>query len=142
MEREGDAMKRMRWGVVAAGIGLWAALALRPGPVLAEEEERGTWAAAGLGVGSILSNVLYMPAKFTYATLGAVTGGLAYLLTGGNYDVAQTVWVASLGGTYVITPNVLTGETPLEFWGTPDEGDGGGGGDGEIEEGPADGDRG
>jgi hypothetical protein len=77
------------------------------------------WKSAGLGVGAILSNVVYMPVKIVYAAIGSVTGGLAYALTGGSYETAQNVWVASLGGTYVIVPDMLTGETPVEFSGTP-----------------------
>jgi hypothetical protein len=77
------------------------------------------WKSAGLGVGAILSNVVYMPVKIAYAALGSVTGGLAYALTGGSYETAQSVWVASLGGTYVIVPDMLTGEAPIEFSGTP-----------------------
>src|SRR5687767_11207785 len=61
----------------------------------------------GLGVGAFFTNLLYMPAKFTYATLGAITGGFAYVLTGFNYDIAKGIWVPSTGGDYVITPSML-----------------------------------
>jgi hypothetical protein len=81
--------------------------------------EDSPWKAAGLGFGAILSNVVYMPVKITYAALGSITGGLAYALTGGSYETAQNVWVASLGGTYVIVPDMLTGDAPIEFSGTP-----------------------
>jgi hypothetical protein len=62
------------------------------------------------GALAITTNVLYMPAKAVYATLGTVTGAFAYLLTAGNSDVAQAVWSPSMGGTYVITPSMLRGE--------------------------------
>jgi hypothetical protein len=113
-------MERKRWKVAVLGVGLLAVLATGTGAAAAEE--RNSWEAAGLGVGAIFCNALYMPAKLLYATLGAMTGGLAYALTGGSHETADAIWVASLGGTYVITPSVLTGDAPLEFWGTPGEG--------------------
>ena len=36
-------------------------------------------------------NLLYMPAKVVYATLGGLTGGFGYLLTGFNYDIAERI---------------------------------------------------
>jgi len=73
---------------------------------------------AGLGVASIFCDVLYMPVKFVYATLGGITGGFAYVLTGFNYDLAKGIWVPSTGGDYVITPSMLRGDQPIYFSGT------------------------
>jgi hypothetical protein len=75
---------------------------------------------AGWGTLTILSNVLYMPAKLVYATLGGITGGLAFALTGGDTQTAETVWVTSMGGNYVVTPSMLRGEESIAFSGTPD----------------------
>ena len=36
---------------------------------------------AGIGTATVAANVFYIPAKLTYATLGGITGGLAFLLT-------------------------------------------------------------
>src|SRR5437867_10188676 len=74
---------------------------------------------AGWGSLTVLSNVLYMPAKLGYATLGGLTGGLAYGLTLGDLGTAETIWVTSMGGTYVITPRMLQGEDAIAFSGTP-----------------------
>ena len=71
----------------------------------------------GIGVGTIATNLIYMPAKFVYATLGGLTGGFAYCLTGGRMDIANAVWRPSLGGTYVVTPSMLRGEDPIYFSG-------------------------
>ena len=60
-----------------------------------------------------------MPAKLVYATLGGITGGLAFALTGGDSQTAETVWVTSMGGTYVVTPGMLRGEEEIAFSGTP-----------------------
>lgn len=72
----------------------------------------------GLGVGAFFTNLVYMPVKFTYATLGAITGGFAYVLTGFNTNVGKSVWIPSTGGDYVITPAMLKGEDPIYFSGT------------------------
>ncbi len=76
---------------------------------------------AGMGVACVFINVLYMPAKLVYATLGGLTGSLAYLLTGLNYDVADRIWAPSLGGNYVVTPAHLRNEQTLYFSGSVEE---------------------
>lgn len=76
---------------------------------------------AGMGIASVCVNLLYMPAKVVYATLGGITGGFAYLLTGLNYDVAEKIWTPSLGGNYVVTPSHLRNEQVLYFSGTIEE---------------------
>jgi hypothetical protein len=70
---------------------------------------------AGMGTATVLANVLYMPAKLVYATLGGVTGSFAYVLTGANYQVAERVWTPSLGGNYVLSPEQLRGNQPIYF---------------------------
>src|SRR5262245_12452107 len=76
---------------------------------------------AGWGSLTVLANVVYMPVKVVYSALGGVTGGLAYALTGGDMDTAKNVWVTAMGGTYVLTPNMLRGEDAVAFSGTPGE---------------------
>jgi|SRR5262245_21950230 hypothetical protein len=70
---------------------------------------------AGMGTATVLVNVLYMPAKLVYAALGGVTGSVAYVLTGANYEVAERVWTPSLGGNYVLNPDQLRGNQPIYF---------------------------
>ncbi len=114
-------MKRSNGRLLVAALAISAALATSTGRAIAEEGQgEGYWSQAGLGLGSMLTNLVYMPCKITYATLGAITGGLTYALTGGSYDTAESVWVASLGGTYVITPDMLSGKRTVEFTGTPE----------------------
>ena len=72
---------------------------------------------AGLGVASALLTLPYGPAKIIYAGLGGIIGGATWVLTGGNTETAQTVWEPSFYGDYVITPDHLTGKTPLRFFG-------------------------
>jgi hypothetical protein len=86
-------------------------------PAMADDDENRFATDLGLGVGAIFSNVLYMPTKFVYATLGGITGGFAYVLTGLRLDLAKAIWVPSMGGTYVITPSMLKGDDPIYFSG-------------------------
>lgn len=80
--------------------------------------EEGFLENAGIGLGTALVNVLYIPAKFTYATVGSLIGGLAWVLTLGDTDTAMGVWEPTLGGSYVVTPAMLRGDDPIEFSGT------------------------
>ncbi|MFZ2062268.1 MAG: hypothetical protein WAU82_14750 [Candidatus Binatus sp.] len=78
------------------------------------------WPGAGYGAGALLCNVLYIPAKLTYALLGGIVGGGTYLITAGNQQAANTVWRSSLGGDYVVTPQMLAGQQPINFSGPTD----------------------
>jgi hypothetical protein len=71
----------------------------------------------GLQVASGALSILYMPLKIVYAGLGGFVGAFVYMLTGGNEQVAQSVWDASLGGTYWVTPDHLQGNEPIRFMG-------------------------
>ncbi len=51
-------------------------------------------------------------------------GGGTYLVTAGNKQAADTVWRSAWGGDYVVTPQMLAGEQPINFSGpteTPPE---------------------
>lgn len=75
------------------------------------------WSDAGWGSLAVLTNLLYMPAKVVYAVLGLPTGGLGYLLTIGDTETMDRIFGASLGGTYVVTPEMLRDEEPIRFIG-------------------------
>ncbi len=82
------------------------------------------WPGTGYGVGALLCNVLYIPAKLVYALLGGIVGGGTFLVTAGNSQAANTVWRSAFGGDYVVTPQMLAGQEPLNFSGpteTPPE---------------------
>jgi hypothetical protein len=103
----------MRW---RKSVGVAVLLAVLVGVVPAPAQA-GTGSDLGWGLASVGSNIFYMPAKIVYAVIGGVTGCLAYVLTVGDKDVAETVWSPSLGGTYVLTPTMLRGEEPIFFFG-------------------------
>jgi hypothetical protein len=85
----------------------------------AELRKPGMGNEAGYGIGSVFANIFYMPAKVTYAGLGLVTGGLGYVLSGGNTEVANRIIYPAVGGHYVVTPNHLKGTEPIYFVGAP-----------------------
>ena len=71
----------------------------------------------GIGAAAALSSLVYGPVKLVYALGGLVVGGFAWVFTAGDSEVAEKVFTRSLRGTYVITPEILLGEKPLEFIG-------------------------
>jgi hypothetical protein len=95
-------------------------------PTQVEQPPEGgiNWPGTGYGVGALFANVLYVPAKLVYAILGGIIGGGTYLVTAGNTQAADTVWRSAWGGDYVVTPQMLAGQQPLNFSGpteTPPE---------------------
>ncbi len=105
----------MRWRSWLAAVVLMLSVAGSPARA---EDSATVWSGAGWGTLAVLSNVFYMPAKVTYAVLGAFTGGMAYCLTGGDLDTAETIWVTSVGGNYIVTPRMLQGEEAIAFSGS------------------------
>jgi hypothetical protein len=78
------------------------------------------WPGAGYGAGALVCNLLYIPAKLVYALLGGIVGGGTFLITAGNQQAANTVWRSALGGDYVVTPQMLAGQQPINFSGPTD----------------------
>lgn len=101
----------MRWWRSKVAAGVLAVAVGAPGIARAAS----LWEDAGWGVLTVLSNVGYMPAKVLYATTGTITGGFAWVLTGGDTDVADRIWTPALGGDFVLTPAKLRGEEPIVF---------------------------
>ena len=75
------------------------------------------WKGVGVGAGTVAGNILYVPAKLVYGILGGIAGGAGYALTGGNQQVSDTIWRSSLGGDYVLTPDMITGQKAVHFSG-------------------------
>jgi hypothetical protein len=86
-------------------------------PMAEESSKTSEDPSLGLQIASGALSILYTPLKIVYAGLGGFMGGFAYALTGGNEEVAQSVWDASLGGTYWLTPDHLQGKEPIRFKG-------------------------
>ena len=97
----------------AAAIGLASCLMFAGAP--ARANDAGT--NAGLQAGALFTTLLYGPAKVCYAVLGSVVSGLAWGVTAGNSEVAWPIFVNAAYGDYVVTPDHLKGQKPLEFVG-------------------------
>jgi hypothetical protein len=108
---------------MTAPIGAFASSALAqtasaPASQVPQPDQGGVnWSGVGYGAGSLATNILYIPAKLVYALFGGIVGGGAWCLTGGNTQTANTIWRSSLGGDYVVTPDMLAGKEPIHFSG-------------------------
>lgn len=71
------------------------------------------------GAACFLITPVYGAFKLAFAGLGALTGGLTWIFTGGDTETAQRIWNTSMGGTYIITPDHLAGRKPIRFAGDP-----------------------
>ena len=89
-------------------------IALAPQAARAEES---MGSEAGLGAASALCSLIYGPVKVLYAVSGLIFGGVAWGLSGGDSDVLKAVVTPAVRGDYVITPELLRGERPVEFFG-------------------------
>jgi hypothetical protein len=111
-------VRRVGAGCVAAALAAIFLTVARPAAAVESPDYANDF---GVGVGTVLCNLVYMPVKVVYATVGGITGGFAYILTAGRMDTASSIWRPSMGGTYVITPSMLRGEDPIYFSGTADD---------------------
>ncbi len=93
------------------------ALVGAPSAGFAGEKASETGREGGLGAAAAISSLIYGPVKLLYATGGLVVGAFAWAFTAGDTQVAEKVFTRSLRGTYVITPDILTGERELIFIG-------------------------
>jgi hypothetical protein len=70
---------------------------------------------AGVGVGVTAGNLLFLPIKAITVSMGALSGALSFVVTGGNVDLTKQIWWDTTEGPYVITPDVARiaiGERP------------------------------
>lgn len=96
--------------------GAWSHAQQEPAPA---PKEPSVAEDLGYGVASAFASLLYSPAKVTYAGLGLITGGLGYVLSGGNKDVANEIIYPAVKGNYVVTTKHLQGSEPIYFVGPP-----------------------
>jgi len=100
--------------LVLTGKAVWAQGGEIPEPSrssLSELEE------AGHQVTCWFVTVPYGAVKAAYAIGGGIAGGLAWVVTGGDMEVAESVWIPSMTGDYIVQPQHLTGQKPLRFLG-------------------------
>lgn len=108
--------------VVVLLVALMGFLLLSPGWALTDELSSDDESSDGTGiqVASWALTVPYTIGKSAFAIGGAVVGGLGFVFSGGNSDIAKTVWTKSIYGTYLIRPAHLRGEDPVYLLGKAD----------------------
>ena len=107
-------MWRMRTVTIVTGIAL---LIASGGNTAIAADDSGSAGGAGLQAASWLATVPYGAAKVVYAISGGVVGSLAWMMSGGNTEVAKAIWNPSMTGHYIVQPQNLTGDKALHFVG-------------------------
>ena len=84
-------------------------------PALAQPEDHGhpviVW------IGTVATNVFYVPVKTVHAGLGGFVGGLAWLVSGLNPEVSQAVFDTTIFTSWYVSPEMLEGREELYFFG-------------------------
>ena len=83
-------------------------------------DDSGSASGAGLQAASWLATVPEGAAKVVYAVSGGLVGSLAWVMTGGNTEIAKAIWSPSMTGHYIVQPQNLTGDRALHFVGGSD----------------------
>lgn len=89
-----------RWKLFAAAFALALTL-LSPSLLKAEDVVEN----AGVGVGVSIGNILFLPIKAISMTMGVLSAGFSYAVTG-NADLTKQIWQDTTQGPYVITPEL------------------------------------
>ena len=61
---------------------------------------------AGVAIGVTAGNMWFLPIKALVVGIGALSGALSYVVTGGHAELTQQIWRDTTQGPYVITPEV------------------------------------
>ena len=87
--------------LVAAAI-LWALSSALSSRAQAEEVIE----KAGVATGVTAGNAIAMPLKAVTMVIGAFSGVLSFIVTGGDTEVTRQVWRDTSEGPYLITPEL------------------------------------
>jgi hypothetical protein len=71
----------------------------------------------GAGVGSVVGSAVYFPFKASFCILGGIASG--FTLVAAGPQSADKVASAACRGTWAITPDIVKGQTPVNFVGHP-----------------------
>lgn len=88
------------------------------------DTRQGTPSGVGMQLAAFGATIPYFVGKGAFAIGGGIVGGLAYVFSGFNEQTAKSIWIPSMYGTYVITPEHLTGDRPVRFLGVAAESEG------------------
>ena len=70
---------------------------------------------AGVVVGVTAGNMWFVPLKAITVSMGALTGAMSFVLSGGNAELTKQIWRDTLPGPYILTPEMAKksiGERP------------------------------
>ena len=73
-------------------------------PALLRAED--TIEKAGVATGVSAGNMWFLPIKAITMSIGAISGALSFVVTGGNTELTQQIWQDTSQGPYIITPDV------------------------------------
>jgi hypothetical protein len=92
--------------------GVFTAVLLLSLPVYGEDLPE----KAGVGVGVVAGNLIYVPVKIVTMALAFPQGALSWVLSAGNKELTEQIWQDNLEGPYFINPEIARtaiGERPL-----------------------------
>jgi hypothetical protein len=61
---------------------------------------------AGVATGVTVGNTIIVPFKAATMLIGAVSGALSFIVTGGNAELTQQIWRDTSQGPYLVTPEL------------------------------------
>jgi len=61
---------------------------------------------AGVATGVTVGNTIAVPLKAVTMAIGALSGALSFIVTGGNTELTQQIWRDTQEGPYVVTPEL------------------------------------
>lgn len=99
-------------GAVALGV-----MVMTVTPAAADEGATSASKNVALEVTSWLLTAPYGAFKAAYALGGTAVGGFVWLATAGDTTVAKSVWTPAITGDYIVRPENLSGQRPLNFVG-------------------------
>jgi len=73
-------------------------------PALLRAED--TIEKAGVATGVSAGNMWFLPIKAITMSIGAISGALSFVVTGGNTELTQQIWQDTSQGPYIITPDL------------------------------------
>ena len=84
---------------LAAAVALLTLTSTAPARLQAEDAIE----KAGVATGVTVGNTIAVPLKAVTMTIGALSGVLSFIVTGGNTELTQQIWRDTTEGPYLIT---------------------------------------
>ena len=100
-----------------------ALFVVAPPPAAAAGEDETALARFGWGLGAGLCTLVYTPVKVVYAATAIPLGGLVWIFSVGDAEIASRVIERATAGDFVVTPEHLKRERTLVFFARGDSGE-------------------